>query len=93
MIGGQIAAVSGPTGEFTQHVATGKCRLLSTSDPERSKFTPNTPALLEQGFKDMTFTEWFGFFLPAKTPQDIVQRLNTSIREALVKTIGFTLEG
>ena len=83
MIGGQIAAVSGPTGEFTQHVATGKCRLLSTSGPKRSKFTPNTPTLLEQGFKDMAFTEWFGFFLPAKTPQDIVQRLNTSIREAL----------
>ena len=83
MIGGQIAAVSGPTGEFTQHVATGKCRLLSTSGPKRSKFTPNTPTLLEQGFKDMALTEWFGFFLPAKTPQDIVQRLNTSIREAL----------
>ena len=35
MIGGQIAAVSGPTGEFTQHVAAGKCRLLSTSGPKR----------------------------------------------------------
>ncbi len=83
MIGGQIAAVSGPTGEFTQHVAAGKCRLLSTSGPKRSKFTPNTPTLLEQGFKDMAFTEWFGFFLPAKAPQDVVQRLNGSIRAAL----------
>ena len=36
MIGGQIAAVSGPTGEFTQHIAAGKCRLLSTSGPKRS---------------------------------------------------------
>ena len=83
MIGGQIAAVSGPTGEFTQHVAAGKCRLLSTSGPKRGKFTPNTPTLLEQGFKDMAFTEWFGFFLPAKTPQDIVLRLNAGIRSAL----------
>lgn len=83
MIGGQIAAVSGPTGEFTQHVAAGKCRLLSTSGPKRSKFTPNTPTLQEQGFKDMAFTEWFGFFMPAKAPADVVQRLNAGIRSAL----------
>ena len=83
MIGGQIAAVSGPTGEFTQRIAAGKCRLLSTSGPKRGKFTPNTPTLLEQGFKDMAFTEWFGFFLPAKAPQDVVQRLNAGIRSAL----------
>lgn len=83
MIGGQIAAVSGPTGEFTQHIAAGKCRLLSTSGPKRGKFTPNTPTLQEQGFKDMAFTEWFGFFLPAKAPQDVVQRLNAGIRSAL----------
>ena len=83
MIGGQIASVSGPTGEFTQHVAAGKCRLLSTSGPKRSRFTPGTPTLLEQGFKDMAFTEWFGFFLPAKAPQDVVQRLNASLRSAL----------
>lgn len=83
MIGGQIAAVSGPTGEFTQHVAAGKCRLLSTSGPKRGKFTPNTPTLQEQGFKDMAFTEWFGFFLPAKASPEIVRSLNTSIRAAL----------
>ena len=83
MIGGQIAAVSGPTGEFTQHVAAGKCRLLSTSGPKRGKFTPNVPTLREQGFKEMAFTEWFGFFLPARAPQDVVQRLNSGIRSAL----------
>lgn len=83
MIGGQIAAVSGPTGEFTQHVAAGKCRLLSTSGPKRGKFTPGIPTLQEQGFKDMAFTEWFGFFVPARTPQDVVQRLNAAIRSAL----------
>ncbi|WP_341908740.1 Bug family tripartite tricarboxylate transporter substrate binding protein [Polaromonas sp. YR568] len=83
MIGGQIAAVSGPSGDFAQHVAAGKCRLLATSGPKRGKFTPGTPTLQEQGFRDMAFTEWFGFFVPARTPQDVVQRLNTAIRSAL----------
>ena len=83
MLGGQIAAVSGPSGDFSQHIAGGKCRLLATSGPKRGKFTPATPTLQEQGFKDLAFTEWFGFFLPAKAPQDVVQRLNAGIRSAL----------
>ena len=83
MIGGQIAAVSGPTGDFAQQVAAGKCRLLSTSGAKRNKFTPGTPTLIEQGFKDMAFSEWFGFFMPAKAPVDVVQRLNAGIRSAL----------
>ena len=83
MIGGQIAAVSGPTGEFTQNILAGKCRLLATSGAKRNKFTPDTPTLIEQGYKNMAFSEWFGFFLPAKAPQAVVQRLNTAIRGAL----------
>ena len=83
MIGGQIAAVCGPSGDFSQHLAAGKCRLLATSGGVRGKFTPGTPTLTEQGFKDLAFTEWFGFFLPARAPQDVVQRLNSGIRAAL----------
>ena len=83
MIGGQIAAVVGPTGEFIQNVAAGKCRLLATSGPKRGKFTSSTPILVEQGFKDLSYIGWFGFYLPAKAPQEVVQRLNASIRAAL----------
>ena len=83
MIGGQLASVCGPTGEFTQNVAAGKCRLLATSGAKRNKFTPSTPTLVEQGFKDLAFSEWFGFFLPAKASPDVVQRLNAGIRTAL----------
>jgi tripartite-type tricarboxylate transporter receptor subunit TctC len=83
MIGGQIQAVSGPVGEFTQHVAAGKCRLLATTGTARSKFAPGVPTMVEQGMKDMAFNEWFGFYLPAKSPADVVQRANTALRAAL----------
>lgn len=83
MIGGQIPAVSGPVGEFTQHVAAGKCRLLGVSGATRSPFAPSTPTFVEQGLKDFVYDEWFGFYLPAKTPADIVNRLNTALRAAL----------
>jgi tripartite-type tricarboxylate transporter receptor subunit TctC len=83
MIGGQIAAVSGPIGEFTQHVAAGKCRLLGATGAKRSQFAPQTATLAEQGMKDFVYSEWFGFYVPAKTPTDIVNRLNAALRVAL----------
>ncbi len=83
MIGGQIAAVSGPIGEFTQHVQAGKCRLLAASGAKRSQFAPNTPTLVEQGLKGFVYDEWFGFYVPAKTPTDVIARLNAAMRTAL----------
>ncbi|MFM7531661.1 MAG: Bug family tripartite tricarboxylate transporter substrate binding protein [Rubrivivax sp.] len=83
MIGGQIQAVSGPIGEFTQHVAAGKCRLLAATGASRSRFAPNTPTMVEQGLRDMAFSEWFGFYLPGKAPADVVQRANAAMRAAL----------
>jgi tripartite-type tricarboxylate transporter receptor subunit TctC len=83
MIGGQLQAVSGPVGEFTQHVAAGKCRLLATTGSARNKFAPAVPTLIEQGMKDMAFSEWFGFYLPAKAAPDVVARANAALRAAL----------
>ena len=83
MIGGQLQSVSGPIGEFTQHVAAGKCRLLAATGATRSRFAPNTPTMLEQGLRDMAFSEWFGFFLPGKAAPEVVQRANAALSAAL----------
>ena len=83
MIGSQIAAVVGPTGEFMPNVKAGKCRLLATSGPARGKFTPDTPTLAEQGHKALGHVGWFGFYVPARTPKDVIQRLHGSVTTAL----------
>lgn len=83
MIGGQIAAVVGPTGEFMSHVKAGKVRLLATSGPRRGRFTPEVPTIAEQGLKDLAYIGWYGIFLPPKASAEVVQRLNAGIRTAL----------
>ena len=83
MIGSQIAAVVGPTGEFMPNVKAGKCRLLATSGSARGKFTPQTPTLVEEGFTALSHDGWFGFYVPARTPADVVRRLNTGVATAL----------
>jgi tripartite-type tricarboxylate transporter receptor subunit TctC len=83
LIGGQIAAVSAPVGEFLPHLSGGKVRLLATSGATRSKFAPGVSTLVEQGLKDMVYSEWFGFYLPGKASADVVQKANAAVRAAL----------
>jgi tripartite-type tricarboxylate transporter receptor subunit TctC len=83
MVGGQIPAVSGPVGEFTQQINAGKCRLLGTSGAKRSRFAPTVPTFTEQGLKDMAFNEWFGFYLPAGASAEVIGRTNAALRSAL----------
>jgi tripartite-type tricarboxylate transporter receptor subunit TctC len=83
LIGGQISAVCGPVGEFTQHVKAGKIRLLATTGTERTRFAPETATFVEQGFPSVASDEWFGFFMPGKTQPPVVQRTNAALRAAL----------
>ncbi|MDB5851051.1 MAG: twin-arginine translocation pathway signal protein [Rhodoferax sp.] len=83
LLGGNISAVSGPIGDITQHLPTGKVRILGVSGEKRSRFAPDVPTLVEQGLKDMAFSEWFALYLPPKAPADLVARLNNAVRTAL----------
>lgn len=83
LIGGQVAAVSGPVGEFLQHLPDGKIRLLATSGAERSSFASDIATFREQGLKDFTFNEWFGIFGPANLSPETTAALNTALRQAL----------
>ena len=83
LLGGNISAVSGPIGDITQHLPTGKIRILGVSGAKRSSFAPDVPTFGEQGLKDMAFSEWFAFFLPAKAAPETVNRLNAAMKSAL----------
>ena len=83
LVAGQVQAVSAPVGEFLQQAQAGKVRFLGVSGAERSRFVPKVRTFVEQGFKDLVFSEWFGFFAPGGTQPAVVQRANTALRVAL----------
>ncbi len=85
LLGSNISAVSGPIGDITQHLATGKVRILGVSGAKRSRFVPDVPTFGEQGLKDMAHSEWFAFFLPAKASPEVVAKLNTAMKNALAQ--------
>ncbi len=83
LIGGNISAVSGPIGDITQHLPTGRVRILGASGEKRSRFIPDVPTFAEQGIQGATHSEWFAYFLPARAPADVVNRVNGALRTAL----------
>jgi tripartite-type tricarboxylate transporter receptor subunit TctC len=85
VLGGQIAGMSSPLGDWVQHVKTGKIRILATSGPERSPFVPNVATYKEQGFGELVVREWFGFFMPAGASQAVKDRASTMLRAALIQ--------
>jgi tripartite-type tricarboxylate transporter receptor subunit TctC len=85
LVAGQVQAFSSPVGEFIQQANAGKIRYLGVSGAARSRFAPNVPTFAEQGYKDLVFSEWFGFFAPGGTPEPVVQRANVSLRAALAQ--------
>ncbi len=85
LLGGNISAVSGPIGDITQHLPTGKVRILGVSGTKCNRFAPDVPTFDEQGIKNATHSEWFAFFLPAKAAPEIVSRLNASMKNALAQ--------
>lgn len=83
VIGGQLASMFTPSGDFLANHKAGKIRLLATSGPARSPFSPEVPTFAEQGFGELTTEEWFGFYAPAKTPDSVVASANAAINAAL----------
>ena len=83
LLGGQVAGFTSPLGDYLPHLKGGKLRVLATSAAQRTRFTPEVATYAEQGFKDLSITEWYGFFLPPKAAPDVVQRAAAAIRAAV----------
>lgn len=83
MIGGQLASMFTPHGDFLANHKAGKIRILATSGKTRSPFVPEVPTFVESGFPDLVIEEWFGFWAPAKTPANVVAAANAAINQAL----------
>ena len=60
VVGGQVAAMVTPHGDFIANDKAGKLRILATLGPTRSQYVPDVPTFAAQGFPELTTDEWFG---------------------------------
>ena len=65
------------------HVKAGTLRALGVTSTTRSPHLPDVPTLREAGVKDFQFTQWLALLAPARTPPQIVTRVNGALNSAL----------
>ena len=73
-VGTQIAA---------QQAHASKVRILALTGAKRWKGLPDVPTMQEAGFEGYNLINWFGLWLPAGAPADIVKRIHTEVLKAL----------
>ena len=56
-------------------VKAGRLRALALTSPERSPLMPEVPGMIEAGFPDYSIAFWYGLFVPAGTPPEIIRKL------------------
>lgn len=67
--------MSSISGHMT-NIQSGKVRAIALSGPTRSGRLPDVPTIAESGYPGFEVLTWFGLVVPAKTPPEIVARLN-----------------
>jgi len=82
LMAGQIDAIFDGLPASTPYVKSGKLRLLAVSAPQRLPNYPDIPALNEV-VPGVTGFAWFGISAPAKTPRDILERIELELQKIL----------
>lgn len=71
----------------------GKLKALGIAGDKRSPVLPDVPTLAEQGIPNVSMSQWYAMFAPAKTPKAVVDRLNQEINRVLAeKTVQKLIE-
>ena len=83
LMGGQISLVFGNVPAVIQQVRAGSLRGVAVTSAERISTIAEFPTVAESGVPGFEAITWFGFYAPAGTPRDLVNRLNAASREAL----------
>ena len=87
LMGGRIDFMFCDIGAALPLVTSGKLRALAASSADRELLLRDVPTLQEAGLKDFEMTVWSAAFVPAKTPKEIIAKLNELLRAALADPV------
>jgi tripartite-type tricarboxylate transporter receptor subunit TctC len=79
LLGGQIACYFGFVADFLPYMQSGKVRILAVTGEKRSRFMPNVPTFVEQGFANVKGAETYGLFAPPGTPASTVKAIYDAV--------------
>jgi tripartite-type tricarboxylate transporter receptor subunit TctC len=83
LIPGRVDVIFDNMPSILSHVKAGSLRGLAVTTKDRVAVVADIPTIAESGLPGFDVFSWFGFFVPAKTPPDIVARINADTNAAL----------
>jgi tripartite-type tricarboxylate transporter receptor subunit TctC len=92
LLGGKIQVMFTTVASAASLIEAGQLRALAVTSAQRSPAFPNVPTVAEAGVPGYAAESWYGLFAPARTPRDIIDRLNKSAATA-VKSEAFNKLG
>ncbi|ARU03501.1 ABC transporter substrate-binding protein [Comamonas serinivorans] len=89
VLGAQVSSAFVDATAMSPHLKSDKLNFLAVTGTRRHPSLPNVPTFGELGFKGLEANGWFAMFVPAKTPQPIVDKLSAEVQK-IVKTPAMT---
>jgi tripartite-type tricarboxylate transporter receptor subunit TctC len=83
LVGGQIQLDFDTTSSAMAFIKGGKVKALAVMSPKRTPELPDVPTLAEAGLPGVEMTTWYGLFVTAGTPKEVVNRLYAETMKAL----------
>ncbi len=78
-LAGHVQLAVGSLYLIKPHVDSNRVVPLAVTSPKRTPELPNVPTIAESGFPGFDAPAWWGIIAPAKTPKDIVQKMNAAM--------------
>ena len=85
VISGQVPLLWVSIPAAAQFVKTGKLKALAVSTLKRSAAFPDVPTVQETGVPDFEVDSWYAMFVPARTPQPVIDRLNRALNTVVAE--------
>ena len=79
LLGGRLSMIFSSMPPALPHVQSGKLRALGVTSATRSAAAPDVPTIAQSGLKGYEVINWYGVLVPAKTPKEIVGKLNGEV--------------
>ena len=85
VLAGRVQGVTSATIGVVGYRQDARIKLLAYTGPQRSKYLPEVPTVMEAGIAGYRFDSWLGVLAPAGTPAAEVQRLNSAIQKVIAE--------
>ena len=87
LLAGQIDLLFDQLASSANNIRSGKVRAIGVAAKTRSAANPDVPTMAEAGLANFEVTNIIGILAPARTPADIIEKINAATRTVLARTV------